>query len=72
MAASCDADGVCKTWSMSTGEQIVSIGAGPHPANCLALDPSGCVVALGGNDGLIRVYNIADGSLVCEVRVVSL
>lgn len=57
VAASCDADGVCKLWSVATGEELVSISAGPHPANCLALDPMGDVVALGSNDGIIRVFS---------------
>lgn len=52
---------------MASGEELLSIHAGPHPANCVALDSSGSVVALGANDGLIRVFDVETGKLICEV-----
>lgn len=38
---------------------LASIDLGPHPANRVAFDPSGCVLAVASNDGSVRMYEVA-------------
>jgi len=67
-------DNTVKVWETSTGKlrrsitnpnRFEALGSIPHQAidriNAIALDPSGTVVASGGNDGTIRLWDIASG-----------
>ena len=42
---------------------MVSIDSGPHPANRLAFDSAGSVLAIASNDGTIKMYEIASGQV---------
>ncbi|TPX65192.1 hypothetical protein SpCBS45565_g05353 [Spizellomyces sp. 'palustris'] len=58
--ASSDADGVVKFWDIRNVSEVVSLDAGPHPANRVTFDPSGTVLAVAGNDGICRLFNVKD------------
>ncbi len=65
--ASCDSYGVIKMWDTRTCAPMVSIDSGPHPANRLAFDNAGSVLAIASNDGTIKMYEIASGQVCCDV-----
>nr|KAJ3421397.1 Sperm-associated antigen 16 protein [Polyrhizophydium stewartii] len=58
--ASCDADGVVKFWDTRAVSELASLHFGPHPANKICLDPSGTVLAVASNDGLVRMISTAE------------
>ncbi len=49
--ASCDADGVARLWDVRMAAELLAIQLGPHPANKLALDRAGKVLAVASDDG---------------------
>lgn len=61
--ASCDSYGVIKLWDTRTCAPMVSIDSGPHPANRLAFDSAGSVLAIASNDGTIKMYEVASGQV---------
>lgn len=61
--ASCDAYGVVKLWDVRTVGCMASMDLGPHPANRVAFDPSGTVLAIASNDGAVKMYEVATGKV---------
>lgn len=59
--ASCDSYGGIKLWDVRSVGSLASVDLGPHPANRVAFDPSGSVLAVASNDGSVRMYEIASG-----------
>ncbi|RUS86529.1 hypothetical protein EGW08_005721 [Elysia chlorotica] len=59
--ASCDSYGVVKLWDVRSVAPMASFEVGPHPANKLAFDPSGGVLAIASNDSIIKMYEINSG-----------
>ena len=63
IVASCDAVGNVIVWDVRMNEQRASYNCGPHPANCLAIDKSGTLIAVGCDDAIIRVINLLDDKI---------
>lgn len=61
--ASCDSYGVVKMWDNRTCALISSIDTGPHPANRVAFDGSGSVLAIASNDGTVKILDISSGQV---------
>uniref|UniRef100_U3KEQ3 Sperm associated antigen 16 n=1 Tax=Ficedula albicollis TaxID=59894 RepID=U3KEQ3_FICAL len=61
--ASCDSSGVMKLWDMRKLLPILSIDAGPHPANQVSFHRSGGLVALASSEGSVKVLCLAVGQL---------
>jgi len=57
--ASCDSYGVLKLWDVRMVGPMASCELGPHPANRLAFDPCGAVLAVASNDSSIKMYEVA-------------
>jgi sperm-associated antigen 16 protein len=66
--ASCDAEGVVKTWDLRMLAEIQSFNTGPHSANKLAYDPCGNVLAVASNDGSVKVLSLLDKAKSREIR----
>ena len=47
---------------------IASSSFGPHPANAVAVDASGAVVAVGSGDGTIRVLQVPTLEPIAELK----
>ena len=67
--ASVDADGVCRLWDIRMVAEKASWSVGPHPLNAVAFDRSSGVLALGSDDGTIKVVDTNNES--AEVKVLS-
>lgn len=50
-----------QVWDTRTGSEITSIAAGPSPANRVAVDRTGTIVAIASDDGSCKLFNIRDG-----------
>ena len=61
--ASVDSYGVVKLWDVRTVAPMKTVDLGPHPANRLAFDPTGQVLAVGSNDGTVKMYTVANGEV---------
>ncbi|KAJ3378778.1 Sperm-associated antigen 16 protein [Lobulomyces angularis] len=61
--ATCDADGVVKFWDIrKSSVELESINFGPYPVNKINFDPSGNILGVAGNDGLVKLYNTVEKS----------
>lgn len=58
---SCDSYGTVKLWDVRTVAPMVSFDVGPHPANRVAFDPTGAVVAIASNDATVKMYEVSNG-----------
>lgn len=67
MLASCDSDGVIKCWDLRTLKEKSQIDGGPYSANGISIDRSGKNIAVGGDDGVVRVYG-EDGKLEASLK----
>ncbi|EGD77171.1 hypothetical protein PTSG_07504 [Salpingoeca rosetta] len=68
VAVSCDLDGTVCAWSMRDRTLLHTAKLGPHPANCIAVDTSGQVVAVGSGDGAIKVLALDTFDLITELQ----
>lgn len=64
--ASIDGDGAVVLWDMRTLAPVWT-AATPAAATHCSFDPSGSVLAVGGEDGCLRVLECADGSVACQL-----
>ena len=65
--ASCDADGDVKLWDVRMAAELLTVRLGPHPANKVAMDRSGRVLAVASDDGKVKCVATADGTLIAEL-----
>jgi sperm-associated antigen 16 protein len=47
--------------------EVTTLRAGRHPANRVAFDGSGALLAVASDDGRVRVFDSARGDLVTEL-----
>ncbi len=55
--ASSDCEGTVIVWDMRTMTERTRLDTGPYPANKMAFDPSGTVLAVASDDGALKLYN---------------
>jgi WD40 repeat protein len=60
---SCDADGNVILWDVRMIEQKQVYQCGPHPANSVAFDKSGSLVAVASDDGTIKIISLLDDKI---------
>jgi len=48
--------------------ELMTINAGPHPANKARFDRSGEILAIASDDGLVKCWNLIDAKLVSELK----
>ena len=58
--ASCDAEGNVIVWDVRMIEQRKSYQLGPYPANSIAVDRSGTLLAVGSDDTTVKLISLQD------------
>lgn len=66
--ASCDASGVVKTWDLRGGKDANTFSTDKRPANCISVDRSGNILAVGTDDALIMLFNDTTGEKEVTLR----
>ncbi|MCS7168529.1 MAG: c-type cytochrome domain-containing protein [Gemmatales bacterium] len=61
-------EGQAKMWNMDNGGQIRTFAAGNDFLYAVAVSPDGALVAVGGQDSIIRIFNGQNGQLIKELR----
>ena len=61
LLASCDTEGQVIVWDTRVMDQKAAFACGPHPANSVAFDMTGSLIAVASDDALIRVISLVDG-----------
>lgn len=56
-----DEKGELKIWDLATGEQLLSLEGHTEPVRSVAVSPDGTILASGGEDGIIRLWDLPDG-----------
>jgi WD40 repeat protein len=64
LLATCSADGTVKLWHPVTGQNLKTLTGHSDWVYGVAISPDGNLVAAGGWNGEVRVWNVADGKLV--------
>ena len=59
--ASCDSTGVVKTWDVKGGREANSFSTDNKPANCISIDRSGNMLAVGTDDAAIYLFSDTSG-----------
>jgi WD40 repeat protein len=59
-------EGHAHLWDRKTGEEKKSLEH-PHAIHAVAISPDSQLLAVGGDNGIVRVLRVADGSLVHEL-----
>jgi WD40 repeat protein/serine/threonine protein kinase len=69
--ASASFDGTAKVWDSSSGEEWLTLSAGPDPLTQVAFSPDGTRLATGGFEGRVRVYalNLEDLTTLANTRM---
>jgi hypothetical protein len=62
-------DGAAKLWNIDNGAQIRAFGGAGDVLMALAVAPDGSLVATGGAEGIIRIYNGATAQLTQTINV---
>jgi WD40 repeat protein len=62
--ATCSADQSVRFWNVDNGGNTRNFGGSPDYLYALGVSPDGALVAAGGQDGVVRVYNGTNGQLV--------
>jgi len=61
-------EGSAKMWNMDNGGQIRTFPAGNDFLYAVAVSPDGAMVAVGGQDSVIRIFNGQNAQLIKELR----
>ena len=52
-------------WNLKTGEKTLTLISGEkHEVSCVAVKPSGETLAVGYEDGSLRLFNLQNGMMV--------
>ena len=65
--ASTDADGIVKFWDVRMVSERLSVAVGQYPANKAAFDASCSIVAVGCEDGAIRIVDANEGRVLSSL-----
>ena len=63
LIASCDAEGAVIVWDVRMIEQKMAYACGPHPANSVAFDKSGTLLAVASDDTTVKLINLSDDKI---------
>nr|BAL53699.1 NB-ARC domain protein [uncultured Planctomycetota bacterium] len=61
-------EGLAKMWNIDNGGQVRSFPAGNDFLYAVAVSPDGALVAVGGQDSVIRIFNGQNAQLIKELR----
>lgn len=61
-------EGSAKMWNMDNGGQVRTFAAGNDFLYAVAVSPDGALVAVGGQDSVIRIFNGQNAQLIKELR----
>jgi hypothetical protein len=62
--ATCSGDQIVKEWNVDNGGNVRTFTGSPDFLYALGVSPDGAVLAAGGEDGVVRLYNGNSGALV--------
>jgi WD40 repeat protein len=62
--ATCSGDQIVKEWNVDNGGNVRTFTGSPDFLYALGVSPDGAVLATGGEDGVVRLYNGNTGALV--------
>jgi len=66
---STDADGVVKLWDIRMVHERLHINSGEHAVNQAKFDPSGTMLAVGSDEGVVKLFNCEEeGKLAGVLR----
>ncbi len=65
--ATCSGDNTVRFWNVDNGGNIRNFGGGNDFLYAVGVSPDGSVVVAGGEEGIVRLYNGTNGSLVKEL-----
>jgi WD40 repeat protein len=63
----CSGDQTVRMWNADNGGNTRNFNAGTDFLYCVGVSPDGAVVATGGQDGLVRLYNGTSGALIKDL-----
>jgi WD40 repeat protein len=61
-------DGKIKLWNTGTGANDRTLEGGDKPLHALAVSKNGVLLAAGGADQSVRVFTLADGKLLAQIK----
>jgi WD40 repeat protein len=64
LLATCGADFTVKLWNADSGQGLKTLGGNTDYVYAVAISPDGSLVASGAFNGEVKVWKVADGSLV--------
>lgn len=66
--ASCDSDGVTRTWDIRMVKEVQQYDSGLNSANCAVFDRSGTFLYVASDDTTIKVFNVNTGEREGELK----
>lgn len=67
LVAAAKQNGNVTIWQLQPRQPLHSLSAHTDLAYSVAFDPSGCILATGGLDRLVRLWNVETGELLAEL-----
>lgn len=66
--ATCDSDGILKTWDIRMVQEVSNTDIGDVIAHCCAFDKTGKYITVGCSDGELKVFSVDKGEVVSQIK----